>query len=166
MSASAHRKTSAGLLLWRAAPEGAEVFLVHPGGPFWKNRDEGAWSIPKGEIDEGEDPLAAARREFTEETGLAPPDGEWRALPPVLLKSGKRVIAWAVRVDREAGPDPQKVRANTFRLEWPPGSGRHVAFPEIDRAAWFSLEEARKKANAAYRPWFDIIEELARGKSS
>ena len=157
-----HGKLSAGLLLWRLNDAGEpEVFLVHPGGPFWARRDAGAWSIPKGELEPGEDPQAAAAREFAEETGLPVPGGDWQPLPPVRLKSGKEVVAWAVQVSPEQAPDPQEVRANTFTMEWPPRSGRMAEFPEIDRAAWLSLNDARRKANAAYAPWFDIIERLA-----
>ncbi|HXG51898.1 MAG TPA: NUDIX domain-containing protein [candidate division Zixibacteria bacterium] len=132
-------RDSAGLLVYRFR-NGLEVFLVHPGGPFWANKDAGAWTIPKGEIREGEEPLAAARREFAEETGMAV-EGEFIPLDPVRQSGGKRVFAWAVEGDIEA----ERVRSNTFSLEWPPRSGRYREFPEIDRAGWFALEEARKK---------------------
>ncbi len=156
------KRQSAGLLLWRHGAEGRpEVFLVHPGGPYWRHRDIGAWSIPKGEIAPGEDAEAAALREFREETGQPPPPGPRHPLPPVRLKSGKAVRAWAVQVPPDAGPDPAAVHSNTFTMEWPPHSGRLIAFPEIDHAAWLPLEEARRKANPAYAPWFDIIEALA-----
>lgn len=133
-------KVSAGLLLVRGAPDALEVLLVHPGGPFWAKKDEGAWSIPKGEIAAGEDPLRAAIREFEEETGQAI-DGEFVALEPQRQPGGKTVHAWAVRADL----DPTHLRSNTFSLEWPPRSGRQQEFPEIDRAAWFPLDAARKK---------------------
>ena len=148
-------KQSAGLLLYRRHGGGMEVLLVHPGGPFWKTKDDGAWSIPKGEFAEGEDPLAAAKREFHEETGLAI-DGEFRPLTPVKQKSGKRVHAWAV----EADVDASAVRSNTFALEWPPKSGRMQEFPEIDRAAWFPLPLAREKILASQRPFLDRLERL------
>ena len=134
-------KRSAGLLLYRGAPDRLEVLLVHPGGPFWAKKDAGAWSIPKGEIDAGEEPLAAARREFEEETGVAPPNGEAVALEPRRQAGGKLVMAWAVRGDL----DPALIRSGTFSLEWPPRSGRQQEFPEVDRAGWFTLEQAREK---------------------
>ena len=133
-------KTSAGLLLFRRTARGTEVFLVHPGGPFWANRDDGAWSIPKGEIAAGEDPLAAARREFTEETGLTV-SGNFTPLAPITQKGGKIVHAWAI----EADVDPAQVQSNTFTFK-----GRE--FPEIDRAAWFSLEAARTKILESQSP--------------
>lgn len=126
--------------MYRAMNGQLEVFLVHPGGPFWKSKDVGAWSIPKGEFTEEEDALDAARREFEEETGFKP-EGSYVPLAPIKLKSGKRVAAWAFKGDCEAS----QVRSNTFRLEWPPKSGEWRDFPEVDRAAWFSLEEARLK---------------------
>jgi len=133
-------KTSAGLLLFRRTARGTEVFLVHPGGPFWANRDDGAWSIPKGEIAAGEDPLAAARREFTEETGLTV-SGNFTPLAPITQKGGKIVHAWAI----EADVDPAQVQSNTFTFK-----GKE--FPEIDRAAWFSLEAARAKILESQSP--------------
>ena len=132
-------KTSAGLLLYRRQPE-LEVFLVHPGGPFWAKKDLGAWSIPKGEIGEGEEPLAAAVREFTEETGFTV-DGDFQALSPLRQKSGKTVRAWAV----EADCDPALLRSNLFSMEWPPRSGKQQEFPEVDRGAWFGIDEARTR---------------------
>ncbi len=132
-------KTSAGLLLYRHRAE-LEVFLVHPGGPFWAKKDAGAWSLPKGEFIDGEDPLHAAQREFTEETGLMI-DGEFRRLDPVKQSAGKIVYAWAL----EADCDVAKVRSNYFAAEWPPRSGRMQQFPEIDRAEWFNLAEARRR---------------------
>jgi len=134
-------KSSAGLLLFRLASGEPEVLLVHPGGPFWAKKDEGAWSIPKGELDGEEDPWLAARREFHEETGVAPPDGEAIALEPVRQPGGKVVHAWAVEGDL----DVAAIRSNQFSMEWPPRSGRRQSFPEVDRAAWFSLETARRK---------------------
>jgi len=133
-------KQSAGLLLYREHEGRLEVLLVHPGGPFWARRDEGAWSIPKGEFEAGEDPLDAARREFEEETGFAAPGGAKR-LVPLEQPGGKTVHAWAVRGDLDA----DGIVSNTFEMEWPPRSGRRQAFPEVDRAAWFTIPEARRK---------------------
>jgi predicted NUDIX family NTP pyrophosphohydrolase len=134
-------KLSAGLLLYRRAAD-PEVLLVHPGGPFWKKKDEGAWSIPKGEYEPDEDPLEVALREFGEELGIAPPDPAG-AVPIGELRqpSGKRVVAWAL----EGDADVEDVRSNTFEMEWPPRSGRMQEFPEVDRAGWFDLDEARRK---------------------
>src|SRR5262245_55231381 len=132
-------KTSAGILLYRKR-KNPEVFLVHPGGPFWKNKDEGAWSIPKGEYSEDEDPLAAAIREFQEETGVTV-GGDFVPLTPVKLKSGKWVKAWALEGDL----DPSAVKSNTFLLEWPPRSGKKIEVPEIDNAKWFTILEAKSK---------------------
>jgi predicted NUDIX family NTP pyrophosphohydrolase len=133
-------KTSAGILLYRIRAGELEVFLVHPGGPYWENRDAGAWSIPKGEFDEGDDPLEAARREFQEETG-SQATGEFVALTPLKQKSGKLVYAWAVRGDIDAA----SVTSNTFSMEWPPRSGHQREFPEIDRGAWFTVAAANEK---------------------
>ncbi len=134
------------------------MLLVHPGGPFWARKDLGAWSIPKGEVDEGEDPRACARREFAEETGATLPDGALDDLGSVKLKSGKRVQAFAVAGDL----DPGAVRSNTFELEWPPRSGRMQSFPEIDRAEWFALDAARAKLNPAQAELIDRLEALLR----
>lgn len=136
-------KRSAGVLLFRrAAPDGSpELLIVHMGGPFWKNKDVGGWSIPKGEFEEGEEALPVALREFEEELGSPPPPVELIELGEVEQPSGKRVIAFA----GEADFDVDNVRSNTFTIEWPPGSGRQQEFPEIDRAAWVSTEEARVK---------------------
>lgn len=134
-------KQSAGLLLYRRRNDGWEMFLVHPGGPFWARKDQHAWSIPKGEFDDGEEPLAAAKREFAEETGLEAPDGPFDALPPLKTSGGKTVHAFAV----EAGANADAVVSNTFEIEWPPRSGRRQAFPEVDRAEWVDLETARTK---------------------
>ncbi|MGH9349862.1 MAG: NUDIX domain-containing protein [Vicinamibacterales bacterium] len=131
-------RTSAGLLLFRTVAGVIEVLLVHPGGPFWARKDQGAWSIPKGEVSGDEDPFRAALREFAEEMGEAA-TGDFLALEPRRQAGGKRVHAWAVRADF----DPARLRSNTFSIEWPPRSGRWQDFPEIDRAAWFPLEEAR-----------------------
>jgi len=133
-------KTSAGLLLFREIEGRLEVLLVHPGGPFWAKKDDGAWSIPKGEIEEGEDPLAAAKREFQEETGQVA-EGEPIPLEPLRQPSGKTVHAWALRGEL----DPTLLKSSTFSLEWPPRSGRRQEFPEVDRAEWFSLETAERK---------------------
>ena len=133
-------KTSAGLILFREASGELEVLLVHPGGPFWSRKDEGAWSIPKGEFEEGEDPLAAARRELEEETG-ASAQGEAIPLGQIRQAGGKVVHAWAVQGDF----DPALLRSNTFLLEWPPKSSRMREFPEVDRAGWFSITDAKRK---------------------
>jgi predicted NUDIX family NTP pyrophosphohydrolase len=133
-------KKSAGLLLYRLGLEGLEVLLVHPGGPFWARKDDGAWSIPKGEFVDGENPLSAAQREFEEETG-ARPSGEFVQLAPLKQPGGKLVYAWAVGADF----DTASLKSNTFSMEWPPRSGRHSEFPEVDRAAWFGMDEARRK---------------------
>lgn len=149
-------KRSAGLLLYREADGGREVLLVHPGGPFWAKKDAGAWSIPKGEIGEREDPLTAARREFEEETGVRPV-GEALALEPRRQPGGKLVYAWAMRGDL----DPAAVKSTTFSMEWPPRSGRRQEFPEIDRAEWFTLEEARTKILKGQVPFLDDLERVA-----
>lgn len=134
-------KSSAGLLLFRIANDRPEVMLVHMGGPFWQRRDAGAWSIPKGEYLPSEDPLAVARREFAEETGLAVPSGKSIDLGEVRQDGGKIVHAWALQAD----VDVSEIVSNTFELEWPRGSGRTQRFPEVDRAGWFDLESAREK---------------------
>jgi predicted NUDIX family NTP pyrophosphohydrolase len=133
-------KVSAGLLLYRKRRGSLEIFLVHPGGPFWANKDDGAWSIPKGELDEGEEPLEAAKREFREETGLVA-EGEYQPLEPIRQSGGKIVHAWAVQGDLQ----PTAVKSNTFSLEWPPGSGKMRKFPEVDRAGWFKIDVAKRK---------------------
>ena len=132
-------KRSAGLLMYRRSGGRVEVLLVHPGGPFWMKKDTGAWSIPKGEYDDGEDAFAAATREFQEETGLVA-RGPFLPLAPV-RQSGKIVQAWAFEGDCQ----PESLKSSTFSLEWPPRSGRRQEFPEVDRAEWFDLEEARRK---------------------
>jgi predicted NUDIX family NTP pyrophosphohydrolase len=148
------KRPSAGLLLHRDGPSGLEVFLVHPGGPFHARKDEGAWSIPKGEIGEGEGSFDAARREFTEETGFPAPT---TAVPmtPVRQAGGKTVHAWAAR----GNVDPTLLESNTFTMEWPPKSGRTASFPEVDRGAWFDLATARRKINPGQVP---LLDELVR----
>lgn len=140
-------RTSAGLLLYRHGPDGPEVLLAHMGGPFWASRDAGAWSLPKGEHGEDEEPEAAARREFVEELGVAVPDGDLRPLGSVRQSGGKVVTAFAL----EADLDPDAIVPGTFELEWPPRSGRTRAFPECDRVAWFDLDTAREKLVTAQR---------------
>src|SRR5690242_3963627 len=141
-------KRSAGILLHRNGA--SEVLLVHPGGPFWAKKDLGAWSIPKGEVAPGENPLARARAEFEEETGVTI-DGDFAALQPCRQAGGKRIQAWAV----EGAFEPASLRSNTFSLEWPPRSGRQSEFPEVDRAEWFDLETARTKINPGQTPLLD-----------
>jgi len=136
--------TSAGILVFRRAASGLEVFLAHPGGPFWAKRDAGAWTIPKGVVDEGEDLLDGARRELREETGLTP-SGPFIALGSIKQKSGKTVHAWAC----ESDADPSTITSNDTHAEWPRGSGRVITFPEVDRCAWFSLGEAARRINPA-----------------
>jgi predicted NUDIX family NTP pyrophosphohydrolase len=146
-------KRSAGILLYRVAGGGPEVLLVHPGGPFWARRDAGAWSIPKGEYEEGEDPRACALREFEEETSTALPPGELIELGDVKQKGGKVVSAWAAEGDLDA----DAVGSNTFTMEWPPRSGRTAEFPEIDRAGWFGVDAAREKLNPAQGEFLDRL---------
>ena len=136
-------KKSAGLLLYREARDssGIQVLLAHPGGPFWRNKDEGAWTIPKGEFADDENPLAAAKREFEEELGAKPPADEYIPLKPIKQKNGKIVHAWAVKGDF----DLATLRSNEFEIEWPPKSGRMRSFPEVDRAQWFSVDAAKRK---------------------
>jgi predicted NUDIX family NTP pyrophosphohydrolase len=133
-------KQSAGLLMYRRTGSGLEVFLVHPGGPFWAKKDLGAWSIPKGELAANEDPLVAAQREFEEETGMRP-DGLFIRLTPIKQPSGKTIHAWAFEGDCDA----DAIRSNSFSMEWPPRSGRQQEFPEVDRAEWFTIEVAKEK---------------------
>ncbi len=149
-------RRSAGILLHRRGPAGVEVLLVHPGGPFWASKDAGAWSIPKGEHDGGEDARACALREFEEETGSAPDAGELTDLGSVRQKSGKLVQAWALEGDL----DPEAVRSNSFEMEWPPRSGRRQTFPEVDRAGWFGIDAAREKINPAQAAFLDRLREL------
>jgi len=150
--AAARSKQSAGIVLYRHGRAGLEVFLVHPGGPFWSNKDLGAWSIPKGEYHDHEDALLAAQREFSEETGGAV-HGPFLALTPCRQAGGKLVRAWAAEGDF----DPSRLRSNEFSLEWPPRSGRLQSFPEIDRAAWFTLPEARGRILKAQIALLDEI---------
>jgi predicted NUDIX family NTP pyrophosphohydrolase len=154
---------SAGILLYRyprcspvTGDAEPEVLLVHPGGPMWARRDLGAWSIPKGEVDPGEEPLAAGRREFAEETGSPAPEGEPVALGEVRLKSGKRILAWALAGDLDAAG----VVSNTFEMQWPPRSGRMRSFPEVDRAQWFSLQDARARLNPAQAAFVDRVADI------
>jgi len=151
-------KESAGLLFYRKHHGNLEFLLVHPGGPFWKNKDSGAWTIPKGEIQPGEDPLAAAQREFAEELGFKP-GGTFIALTPVKQKAGKVVRAWAI----EGEWNPAQLKSNTFSLEWPPRSGKFQEFPEVDQAAFFDLQLARTKINPAQIP---LLEELVQKANS
>jgi predicted NUDIX family NTP pyrophosphohydrolase len=141
------------LLVYKKAPDGIRVFLVHPGGPFWAKKDLGAWSIPKGEFDEAEDGLAAAKREFFEEVGQRI-DGDCIALTPVKQRGGKIVHPWAIQGE----VDETAVRSNEFEMEWPPRSGRKARFPEVDRGQWFPIKEARRRLLAGQCP---ILEELA-----
>jgi predicted NUDIX family NTP pyrophosphohydrolase len=134
------RKKTAGLLLYRIRDSAVEVFLVHPGGPFWAKKDEGAWSIPKGEFADDEQPLSAAKREFQEETGFSM-EGNFMALAPLKQRSGKLVYAWTLEGDCDAGA----IQSNLFSMEWPPRSGKHQEYPEVDRASWFTLESAKRK---------------------
>jgi predicted NUDIX family NTP pyrophosphohydrolase len=147
-------RRSAGIALYRRSEPGLEVLLVHPGGPVWARRDVGVWSIPKGEYEDGEDPAAAARREFAEELGSPVPEGELIDLGEVKQRSGKLVRAWALPGDLDA----TTITSNTFVLEWPPRSGRTREFPEVDRAEWFTLEQARERINPSQIPLLDRLE--------
>ena len=140
--------------MWRTRDDRLEVLLVHPGGPFWKKRDDGAWSIPKGEVESGENPIDVARREFREELGHEPPDSEFGPLGTVRQSGGKTVHAWAAAGDYDVGT----ITSMTFEVEWPPRSGRLATFPEVDRAAWFDLQTARRKINEAQRAFIDRLE--------
>lgn len=150
------RLPSAGIVLHRRRDGDPEVLLVHPGGPAWARRDLGAWSIPKGEHEPEEDPLDAARREFREELGVPPPDGQARDLGEIRQRSGKRVRAWAMEGDL----DTEKIVSNTFEFEWPPRSGKLIVIPEVDRAEWFGLSAARERINAGQIPLLDRLEQL------
>ena len=145
-------KQSAGVLLYRFRDKQLQVFLVHPGGPFFKNKDEGSWSIPKGEFPDSEDPLSAAKREFFEETGQTI-NGKFISLEAIVQKGGKKVYSWGV----EGDINHETIVSNLFELEWPPRSGKKQSFPEIDKAAWFNIETARIKINIAQ---VGLIEEL------
>ena len=148
-------RKSAGLLLYRnsLAGSGIEVLLAHPGGPFWRNKDEGAWTIPKGEFTDDEAALAAAKREFEEELGAKPPVDDYIQLKPIKQKNGKIVHAWAVKGDF----DPISLRSNPFTQEWPPKSGRTQSFPEVDRVAWFPPQVAKKKMLAGQPALIDEL---------
>lgn len=149
------KRISAGLLLYRLKDSRLECFIAHPGGPFWKNRHKGAWTIPKGIVEEDEDHLQAAIREFTEETGVTP-HGPYQSLGSVRLKSGKIIHAWAWRGDADA----DSVCSNTATMEWPRGSGKTITYPEIDRCGWYSPDEARRLMNPAQAELVDRLEEL------
>lgn len=153
-------KQSAGILAYRIRNKEVQVFLVHPGGPFWKNKDEGAWSVPKGEFADDEDALVAAKREFLEEIGQAI-DGDFIALKPVRLKSGKTVRAWAV----EGNVDETNIVSNTFPFEWPPKSGKMIAVPEVDKAGWFDVQIAKQKVNPAQTVLIDELMRMIISKS-
>jgi predicted NUDIX family NTP pyrophosphohydrolase len=146
-------RKSAGLLVFRRQGREIEVFLAHMGGPFWARKDGASWSIPKGEFEDDEDPLEAAKREFREETGLIP-TGKFIELAPVKQSGGKTIFAWAVEWDCDA----TAIKSNTFTIEWPPESGKMREFPEIDRVAWFSLSEARRKILKGQMPLLDQLE--------
>ena len=150
-------KRSAGILLHRRRDGEHEVLLVHPGGPFWAKKDAGAWSIPKGEYEGGEDARTCALREFAEELGSPPPDGELVDLGEIRQRSGKVVTAWALAGDADA----DAIQSNTFTMEWPPRSGQMREFPEVDRAAWFALAEARERILPAQAPLLDRLAEQA-----
>jgi predicted NUDIX family NTP pyrophosphohydrolase len=149
---------SAGLVLFRRRRDSLEIFLAHPGGPFWKNRDAGSWTIPKGVLNEGEDPLAAAQREFEEETGIVP-RGPFIELGAIRQRAGKLVHAWAWEGDADAST----TTSNEMRTEWPRGSGQWITFPEIDRCAWFGVETARVKMNAAQSELLERLEAALNG---
>ena len=145
-------KQAAGILLFRRGPAGLEILLAHPGGPLWSRKDYGAWTLPKGQFTDGELPLDAAKREFEEEMGTAP-SGEFRALGTLKQPSGKVIHAWAAESDF----DCSSVKSNLFSMEWPRGSGKSVEFPEVDRAAWFSIGEARHKILKGQQPFIDRL---------
>jgi predicted NUDIX family NTP pyrophosphohydrolase len=158
MVTSATPKLSAGILAWRRRNHGLEVLLVHPGGPYWRNKDAGAWSIPKGEIEPSEDPEQAARREFSEELGPSASIGRLQALGEIRQRGGKRVIAFCA----EADFDTASLSSNRFEIEWPPRSGALKTFPEVDRACWFDLEVARTKILSGQVELIDRLEKQAR----
>ncbi|HEX7812725.1 MAG TPA: NUDIX domain-containing protein [Burkholderiales bacterium] len=149
------RKLSAGILLYRIRSGALEVLLVHPGGPFWAKKDTGAWSIPKGEFEDGADPLETAKREFLEETG-SPVRGKFVALVPLKQKSGKIIYAWAV----EGNLDASTIVSNTFSMDWPPRSGKQREFPEVDRGEWFTIPAAREKLQEGQLGFLDELERL------
>jgi len=152
--ASKTKKTSAGILLYRLSDDGPEVFLVHPGGPFWAKKDEGAWSVPKGLFEEGENPLDAARREFREETGYDI-TGNFMELTPLRQPSGKVVYVWAV----EGNIDATSIKSNMFSMEWPPKSGKEQEFPEVDKGGWFTMAQAREKLLPGQRGFLDQLQD-------
>lgn len=154
-------RVSAGLLMYRIHDGKLQVLLAHPGGPLFKNKDDGHWTIPKGEIESGEDMLEAAKREFAEETGVTP-TGPFTELTPIKQKGGKIVHAWAFRGDC----DPAEIVSNTFTMEWPPKSGRQMEFPEMDRAEFFDVAAASRKIKAAQMPLVEECEQIAFGKQS
>lgn len=148
-------KQSAGILLYRLTGRVPEFLLVHPGGPFWAKKEQGSWSVPKGELSPGEDPVAAARREFQEETGQSV-SGEFIVLSPVKQKGGKIVYCYAY----EGNIDPAMIKSNIFEMEWPPGSGKKASYPEVDKAMWFDIQSAREKINEAQRAFIDELVEI------
>jgi len=152
-------KKSAGVLMFRSGSGGVEVFLVHPGGPFWARKNEGAWSIPKGEYAPGQDPLEAARREFQEETGFQA-SGEFIPLTSLKQPSGKVISAWALEGDCDAA----SIRSNTFSMEWPPRSGKQQEFPEVDRAGWFTIPAAKEKILKGQAPFLEELKEILKRK--
>lgn len=147
-------RSSAGILLYRLSGDGLQVLIVHPGGPYWARRDDGAWSLPKGEVGPDEDPAQCASREFEEELGVPVPTGEWADLGEVVQKGGKRVRAWGVAGEL----DPERIRSGTFEMEWPPRSGRSQSFPEVDRAAWVDVDTARVKLVSAQAAFLDRLQ--------
>jgi predicted NUDIX family NTP pyrophosphohydrolase len=153
LGSGAMPKQSSGILMYRGQGPTLELLLVHPGGPFWANKDDGAWSIPKGEYEEGEGPLAVAKREFKEELGSAPPAGDVVSLGELRLPSRKVITAFAVEGDF----DPAKLNSNQFEMEWPSKSGKRQSFSEVDRAAWFSLDEARAKIQPGQSQFIDRL---------
>jgi predicted NUDIX family NTP pyrophosphohydrolase len=152
-------RQSSGLLMFRRTGEAYEVFLVHPGGPYWFKKDEGAWTLPKGEYEDGEEPLVAAQREFQEETGFIA-SGPFIELGSVRQKSGKVVLAWAFEGDY----DPAKLRSNTCEVEWPPRSKKHIVIPEVDRGSWFSLADATISIREEQRPLLSALEHQIRNR--
>lgn len=148
-------RQSAGILLYRIISSEPEFFLIHPGGPFWKNKDESAWSIPKGEFDDDENSLDAAKREFFEETGISL-SGEFIELQPVKLKSGKKVFAWAIEKDINA----ENIISNHFEMEWPPRSGIFQSFPEVDKGEWLGIEKAKKKINVMQAGLIEQLQQI------
>ena len=152
-------KKSAGLLLYRCMENTIEFFLVHPGGPFWKNKDIGAWTIPKGELEDEEDALETAKREFKEETG-SEIDGNFIALTPVKQKGGKLVYAWAVKGDIDA----DNLTSNSFKIQWPPKSGKWIDVPEVDKSGWFSVAEAKQRLISGQIPLIDELLDLTKSR--